>query len=348
MKITNEFTVDTPIDRAWALLTDLEAIAPCLPGAQLTGVDGDVYKGKVKVKVGPVISEFAGTARFAEKDDAAYRGVIDAKGRDARSAGNAAAVVTAQLRPDGDRTLVSVDTDLKISGKLAQFGSGMIKEVSGKLLAQFVTNLEAKLAAQETEAEPAASAPAPTAETGSPAVDSAAPTASSAAVATVPDTAAVEPSPVEPAPVTAAAGPVEPAPAGPAPVEAQPVSVSAAAGSPPAVDSSLPGSGPSSAAQASSSGSAGAGSTGAGSAVSGSAVAGYAAAGHAAGPAAAGPAAAAAVRRPAPVDSLSPVDEPEALDLLSLAGSSIYKRVVPVALAVVVIGAVIAWLVARR
>jgi uncharacterized protein len=100
----------------------------------------------VKVKVGPVISEFAGTARFAEKDDDAYRGVIDAKGRDARSAGNAAALITAQLRPDGDSTVVNVDTDLKISGKLAQFGSGMIKEVSQKLLGQFVASLEAKIA----------------------------------------------------------------------------------------------------------------------------------------------------------------------------------------------------------
>src|SRR5882724_141059 len=152
MKIANEFTVHTPIDRAWRVLTDLEGIAPCMPGAQLTGVDGDVYQGKVRVKVGPVISEFAGTARFTEKDDAAYRGVIDAKGRDARSAGNAAALVTAVLRQNGDSTTVSVDTDLKISGKLAQFGSGMIKEVSGKLLAQFVANLEAKLAADDATA----------------------------------------------------------------------------------------------------------------------------------------------------------------------------------------------------
>jgi carbon monoxide dehydrogenase subunit G len=149
MKITNEFTVHTPIDRAWKVLTDLEGIAPCLPGAQLTGVDGDVYSGRVKVKVGPVISEFAGTARFTEKDDAAYRGVIDAKGRDKRSAGNAAALIIARLRPDGDSTVVSVDTDLKISGKLAQFGSGMIKEVSEKLLGQFVASLEAKIAAEE-------------------------------------------------------------------------------------------------------------------------------------------------------------------------------------------------------
>lgn len=149
MKLANEFTVHVPIERAWTVLTDLEGIAPCLPGAMLTGVDGDVYRGKVKVKVGPVVSEFAGTARFAEKDDAAYRGVIDAKGRDARSAGNAAALITARLRPDGDSTVVNVDTDLKISGKLAQFGSGMIKEVSQKLLGQFVTALEAKIAADD-------------------------------------------------------------------------------------------------------------------------------------------------------------------------------------------------------
>jgi carbon monoxide dehydrogenase subunit G len=146
VKITNEFTVHTSIDHAWAVLTDLAGIAPCLPGAQVTGVDGDVYRGKVKVKVGPVISEFAGTARFVERDDAGHRAVIDAKGRDPRSAGNAAAVITAELRPEGDATVVTVDTDLKISGKLAQFGSGMISEVSGKLLGQFVESLEAKIA----------------------------------------------------------------------------------------------------------------------------------------------------------------------------------------------------------
>ncbi len=153
MKITNEFTVHTSIDRAWEVLTDLAGIAPCLPGAQLTGVEGDDYKGKVKVKVGPVISEFTGTARFTAKDGDAYRAVIDAKGRDPRSAGNAAAVVTAVLTPDGESTRVSVDTDLRITGKLAQFGSGMIKEVSAKLLTQFATNLEAKLAADPPSPE---------------------------------------------------------------------------------------------------------------------------------------------------------------------------------------------------
>ncbi|WP_433352491.1 SRPBCC family protein [Micromonospora saelicesensis] len=285
MKITNEFAVTVPIERAWAVLTDLEGLAPCLPGAQLTDVDGDVYQGRVRVKVGPVVSEFAGTARFVEKDDAAYRGVIDAKGRDARSAGTASALVTAHLRPDGDRTLVSVDTDLKISGRLAQFGSGMIKEVSGKLLAQFVANLEAKLAAEppaphpnaEPVTAPSAAPPEPT------------PAASATAVATTPSTAAVAPSPVEPSLVAPSAA----APSAAAPSAAAP-----------------------------------------------SAAAPSAAAPSAAAPSAAGPS----------VDAVrvAPTAEPEALDLLSIAGGSVTKRLVPVLVGLVAVGAVIAWLVARR
>jgi carbon monoxide dehydrogenase subunit G len=151
MKITGEFTVSVPVERAWEVLTDLEGIAPCMPGAQLTGVQGDTYSGRVKVKVGPVISDFTGTARFAEKDDLAHRAVIDARGKDSRGAGNASAMITAGLRADGDRTVVSVDTDLKISGKVAQFGSGMINQVSEKLLGQFVECLESKLAAEHDE-----------------------------------------------------------------------------------------------------------------------------------------------------------------------------------------------------
>lgn len=163
MKIANEFTVAASIDRAWALLTDLEEVAPCLPGATLTGREGDTYNGKIKVKVGPVTSEFAGTAGFAEKDDGAHRAVIDAKGKDTRGSGNASAMITAQLRTDGDHTVVNVDTDLKISGKLAQFGSGMIEQVSAKLLAQFVDCLEGKLAAGDAQpTSVAAEATAPT------------------------------------------------------------------------------------------------------------------------------------------------------------------------------------------
>jgi carbon monoxide dehydrogenase subunit G len=161
MKIDHEFTVHAPIDRAWELLTDVEAIAPCMPGAQLTGIQpgtepaaAETYQGKVKVKIGPVVSEFKGTAVFVEKDDAAHRGVIDAKGRDTRGAGNASATITMTLSPAGTGTTVAIDTDLKISGKVAQFGAGMIKEVSEKLLGQFVTCLESKLAAPPEVAEP--------------------------------------------------------------------------------------------------------------------------------------------------------------------------------------------------
>jgi carbon monoxide dehydrogenase subunit G len=182
MKIDNEFTVHVPIERAWEVLTDLEGIAPCLPGAQLTGVEGDVYSGKVKIKVGPVVSEYAGTAQFIEKDDAKYHAVIDAKGKDSRGAGNAAATISAQLRAEGSNTVVSVSTDMTISGKIAQFGSGMIKEVSEKLLGQFAQNLEVKVLAPDVvldepvaEAVPATAVAEASAETVAPALQAPAP-----------------------------------------------------------------------------------------------------------------------------------------------------------------------------
>jgi uncharacterized protein len=149
MKIDNEFTVSVPVELAWQALTDLAEVSLCLPGARLTGVEGEVYSGEVRVKLGPVVSEYAGTARFAERDDTLHRAVIDAKGKDSRGAGNASAAITMQLdsEADGLRTRVSLDTDLKISGKIAQLGGGMIAEVSQKLLGQFAECLEAKLAA---------------------------------------------------------------------------------------------------------------------------------------------------------------------------------------------------------
>jgi hypothetical protein len=157
VRIDNEFTVGVPLERAWEVLTDLEGIAPCMPGARLTGVDGDVFSGEVRVKVGPVVSQYAGTATFASKDDAAHRAVIDAKGKDSRGSGNASALITAQLHADGaDRTVVTVETDLTISGKIAQLGGGMIKEVSTKLLGQFVACLEQRLAADVREPAPVA------------------------------------------------------------------------------------------------------------------------------------------------------------------------------------------------
>jgi carbon monoxide dehydrogenase subunit G len=152
MKIANEFTVSAPIERAWAVLNDLEQVMPLMPGAQLTGRDGDDVLGKVKVKVGPVVSEFSGKVHFVEQDGRQHRAVIDAKGKEARGTGNAAATVTAQLHDEGERTRVTVDTDLKIVGKLAQFGSGMLQQVSEKLLGQFVDSLEAKLAAESAPA----------------------------------------------------------------------------------------------------------------------------------------------------------------------------------------------------
>jgi len=179
MRIDNEFTVSVPLERAWEVLTDLEGIAPCMPGARLTGVDGDMYSGEVKVKVGPVVSQYAGTATFAAKDDAAHRAVIDAKGKDSRGSGNASALITAQLRADGDsRTVVTVETDLTISGKIAQLGGGMIKEVSTKLLGQFVQCLEQRLATDVPEPAPTAEAPSPgDSVTAAPAVAVAAPAA---------------------------------------------------------------------------------------------------------------------------------------------------------------------------
>ncbi|WP_262058896.1 SRPBCC family protein [Streptomyces sp. STR69] len=169
MKIDNEFSVGVPVERAWQALTDLEALAPCMPGAELTGVDGDVHRGKVRVKVGPMVSQFAGTARFVERDEAAHHAVISAAGKDMRGGGNASATVDARLRGEGTGTVVTVSTDLNISGRLAQFGSGMIKEISEKLFAQFVANVETQLLATQdqpeevstAEAEPVSVAPPP-------------------------------------------------------------------------------------------------------------------------------------------------------------------------------------------
>src|SRR5271163_653254 len=166
MKIANQFSVSAPIEQAWDVLCDLEQVIPLMPGAQLVGHEGDDYLGKVKVKVGPVTSEFTGKVRFVEQDRDQHRAVIDGKGKESRGTGNAAAVVTAQLHDAGGRTDVTVDTDLKIVGKLAQFGSGMLQQVSEKLLGQFVESFESKLAAENdsSTSSPADTAKAPSAE----------------------------------------------------------------------------------------------------------------------------------------------------------------------------------------
>ncbi len=146
MKIAHEFTVTAPVEEAWTTLTDLEGIAPLLPGAQMTGREGDDFLGTVTVKVGPVLSEFAGRATFVERDEETHKAVISARGRDKRGSGNASATITAKLHPEGAQTRVSVDTDVKIVGKLAQFGSSMITQVSEKLMGEFAESLEEKLA----------------------------------------------------------------------------------------------------------------------------------------------------------------------------------------------------------
>ena len=145
MELAHEFTVDAPVDRAWAVLTDIERIAPCMPGAELTGVDGGTYQGLVKVKVGPISAQYKGTASFVEKDEAAHRAVLKATGRDTRGQGNAAATVTAVMTEQGDGTQVAITTDMTVSGRVAQFGRGVMADVTARLLQQFVDNLEANV-----------------------------------------------------------------------------------------------------------------------------------------------------------------------------------------------------------
>ncbi|HYD09381.1 MAG TPA: SRPBCC family protein [Acidimicrobiales bacterium] len=172
MELTNEFTVGVPVDQAWALLTDLEKIAPSMPGAQLTEVEGEEYRGNVKVKVGPITAQYKGAATFVSKDDANHVAVIKAEGRDTRGQGNASAQITATLVPEGSGTKVTVSTDLTITGKVAQMGRGVMVDVSSKLLDQFVQSLERDVLVEESGAEatdsstssepaPAAEAPAP-------------------------------------------------------------------------------------------------------------------------------------------------------------------------------------------
>ncbi|HET9727802.1 MAG TPA: SRPBCC family protein [Acidimicrobiia bacterium] len=142
MEITDSFRVSTPIEDTWKVLLDIEGIAPCLPGAQLLEIEGNEYRGVVKVKVGPITAQYKGTATLAEVDEGGRRLVIDAAGRDTRGQGNAKATIVVSMTPEGAGTQVDVVTDLSITGKVAQFGRGVLADVSSKLMAQFVENLE--------------------------------------------------------------------------------------------------------------------------------------------------------------------------------------------------------------
>ena len=165
MKIEDQFRVDVPIEEAWRVLLDVERIAPCMPGAQLQEIEGDEYRGIVKVKVGPITAQYKGAARIIEADEAARRIVLKGEGRDTRGQGNASATVTVLLAADGAGTQVSVDTDLNVTGKVAQFGRGVMADVSSKLLGQFVACLESNVLGGDGGATEAAD------ETGTAAAD---------------------------------------------------------------------------------------------------------------------------------------------------------------------------------
>jgi uncharacterized protein len=152
MRIQDRFTVNVPIEQAWQVLLDVERVAPCMPGAQLQTVDGDDYHGICKVKLGAITANFKGTVRFVEVDAEARRVVLSAKGREARGSGNATATVIAQLREiDADTTEAEIDTDLSVTGRMAQFGRGVMADVSAKLLGEFASRLEESLAESSSE-----------------------------------------------------------------------------------------------------------------------------------------------------------------------------------------------------
>jgi uncharacterized protein len=154
VELNNEFRVAVPAAKTWEVLTDVERVAPCLPGATLSSVDGDEFTGAVKVKVGPITVSYKGNASFVEKDEAAKRVVLKANGKETRGNGNASAVVTAQLKGQGDATSVVITTDLTISGKAAQFGRGVLADVAGNLIGQFAKALEADMLGGAPPAQP--------------------------------------------------------------------------------------------------------------------------------------------------------------------------------------------------
>lgn len=179
MELNNEFEVGVPLPEAWEVLTDLERIAPCMPGAELREIEGDEYRGVVKVKVGPIRAEYHGAARFLEREDSTHRAMLRAEGREARGQGNANATIIASLEPSRKGTKVRVTTDLQITGKVAQFGRGVLADVSNRLLGQFVDNLEATVLSVETGFSEIDSAhlrdPGPTQSPAGPSQEAAAP-----------------------------------------------------------------------------------------------------------------------------------------------------------------------------
>jgi carbon monoxide dehydrogenase subunit G len=146
MKINNEFTVSAPVEQAWETMLDLQRIAPCLPGAAIQEEKGDgEYDGTMKVKIGPITANYKGTVKFEETDEANHRAVLQATGRDARGQGTASATITSTLQAEGDQTRVNVETDMKLTGRAAQFGRGIAQDVATKMLNQFAECLEEEI-----------------------------------------------------------------------------------------------------------------------------------------------------------------------------------------------------------
>jgi carbon monoxide dehydrogenase subunit G len=202
VKLEQEFRVSVPVAEVWACLTDLPRVAKSLPGAELVGPEGDAWRGRVRVKVGPITAQYEGLAKFLELDVAAHRARIEAKGRDTKGQGGASAAIVAQLTEEASGTRVAVETDLSITGRLAQIGRGLISDVSAKLMAEFAANLERELLSGG--AKPAAAAPGERPEAASPSAPSAAVAAPSSSQA--PARAGAASAPAAPVDLLAVAG----------------------------------------------------------------------------------------------------------------------------------------------
>jgi carbon monoxide dehydrogenase subunit G len=158
VKIDNEFTVGVPIRQAWEVMLNLERIAPCLPGAAIQEDKGDgEYEGTMKVKIGPITANYKGTVRFEETDEENHRAVLNATGRDARGQGTASATIVSSLQEEGDSTRVKVETDMKLTGRAAQFGRGIAQDVATKMLNQFADCLEREISGSPEEGAAVAS-----------------------------------------------------------------------------------------------------------------------------------------------------------------------------------------------
>lgn len=180
MELRHSFTVPLDVESTWAHFGDIAALAECFPGAVVTDVEGDTFRGTVKVKLGPIALQYAGSGTFVEKDDAAHRFVVEAKGKDKRGNGTAGATVTLAMSAAGESTDVQVDTDLAITGKPAQFGRGVMQDVSDMLLGQFVSCLEQRLGEPAPVDDAAATAAGGSPSSTPAAADQAPPTSSSA------------------------------------------------------------------------------------------------------------------------------------------------------------------------